>query len=266
MAKYNIPSFKETYFGDGGIYSSKIQSGFASEIGEKIDIVLKIQSIVFALSNFYRTLPKGEFSTILYQGIVPSDPLPDAINVALALESPYLVIIGYHLGFPAGFQDRSHEGRMRSYLDLDRVQRVLNDRSVGDSSKPRLIIEPHAEHTLWQADWVAKQVEDNNISSAVVMAAPGHLPRVFMTHLMSLHKIGIKIPIIPVSHAINPCLPIVPNMSQNPDEDRDNAFTQAQFSLSEPHKILTYTKDVESLDMLEDYCEWLSVHELLRQM
>ena len=269
---YEIRPFSDSYFtGKNSVFGSQIPSDVAREkIGSLFDSVLKIQQIIFGLSNYYRRLPEGKFSTILYPGIVPSDPLRDAVKVSLELESPHLFVAGHHLGYPVGFKDSTEEGRVRQYLLLENISSILDTEYSSQAKpsliKPKIYTQVHAEHTGQQAEWVAKQVRDSEAEAVVIMAASGHIPRALLTQLMAFAKIGVKIPIIPVPHAINPCTKTVPNMSQVSAEDEGNAFTQAEFSLSEWFKILTYTEHVASLAMLEEYCEWLAEHEFFKQM
>ncbi|KXJ99776.1 MAG: hypothetical protein UZ19_OD1000274 [Parcubacteria bacterium OLB19] len=271
MPKYEVKRFSESYLtGDKSVFGPQLSSGVAEEIGNLVDDVLEIQQIVFGLSTLYRNLPKGKFSTILYPGIIPFDPLPDAINVSFELESPNLFVAGHHLGYPVGFNDSEVDGRTRKYLSLDNIKDVLNQYLLARRGpgflNPKVFTQVHAQHTGQQAEWVAQQVQASEAEAVVIMATSGHITRAFLTQLMAFAKIGVEVPIIPVPHAINPCSRIVPNMSQNHVEDEDNAFTQAEFSLSEWYKILNYTNDVAGLAILKKYCQWLAEYGSFRYM
>lgn len=269
MPKYEIRPFSDNYFtGEDSVFGSCIPSDETWDIGILVDSVLEMQQIIFGLSAYYRTLPKGIFSTILYPGIVPSDPLPDAVGVSLELKSPHLFVAGHHLGYSVGFKDSEEDGRVRKYLLSDNIRNVVEQGFLNHREpsliRPKIFTQVHAQHTGQQAEWVAEQVLREGVEAVVFMAASGHITRAFLTQLMAFKKTGIQIPIIPVLHAINPCVEIVPNMSQNPTEDIGNVFTQAEFSLSEWYKILTYTNDVAGLAMLKEYCQWLAEHKLFK--
>ncbi|MBI5038016.1 MAG: hypothetical protein HZC01_04940 [Candidatus Kerfeldbacteria bacterium] len=47
-----------------------------------------------------------------------------------------------------------------------------------------------AEHTKDQANWIARQCFEQSVTSAVLIAAPFHLTRAYLTTLSSLHNVG----------------------------------------------------------------------------
>ena len=230
-------------------------------MGQNIDFLVRLQQAVFGLSSLLRVLPKEKFSTVLFPGLIPRCPLSDSIEVLKFLRSPYFLLAGHHLGYSQGYQDLPEDGRMRNELDEGAISKILRDSHLPDQ---KFFTQIHAEHTGQQADWVAKQIVENDIEAIVLVVASGHMPRAFATLLMSFEKKDHWVPIIPVAHAVNPFAYLTPNMSQDTTEDKGGDYSQFNFVQSELAKVLRYEKDVAQSGLLNSYADWLATHPLLQ--
>ncbi|MGW4501825.1 hypothetical protein ACWENR_24840 [Micromonospora sp. NPDC004336] len=67
----------------------------------------------------------------------------------------------------------------------------------------RLQAEP-APNTGLQAAWIADQVEALGITSLALTVSPYHLPRVYLTVLKALDRVGIRIPLVPDPVPVSP--------------------------------------------------------------
>lgn len=228
--------------------------------GADVDFITQLSQTVFGLSSLYRKLPKNVFSTVLFPGIIPRYPLSDAVEVVKFLQSPYFLTAGHHLGYDIGFKNSDVDGRMKSELDRGAISEILIESHLPDQ---RFFTQVHAEHTGQQADWVAEMTKKNGINALVLMAASGHIMRAFATLVRSLDKINHWVPVIPVSHAINPLVYLTPNMNQDSEDDDGTDFSQYDFCLGEVPKILRYKDDVMQSKLLVPYCEWLATHPLI---
>jgi hypothetical protein len=258
MPKFNITPYSDI-FRDESIHLNGMK------VAEEIDSLQKWVIGVAGLASLYRLLPKSKVSTVLYPGLIPEHPLPEAISIAKELDSPWFLCAGHHLGYPQGFKDSPVEGRSRKYLSEESVRDNFTE--IHYSGRDRFVTQIHAQHTGQQAEWVVDQVIEKDIQAIVIMAAIGHLfPRAYCTQLMALEKRGLRIPVIPVPHAINPFVQMIPDMSQDPAEDTDNHFSQIEFHLGEHKRMLDYSQktpaDVTPIELLQDYGEWLSKHEI----
>ena len=229
--------------------------------GKEVEHLVKLYHLALSLSSLYPVLPKGVFSTAFVSGILPRYGLSDAVNTVINLESPWFIVVAYHLCYPEGYDGREGCGRMRGEIGEQAVKDFLCESGLSDQ---KLIVEDHAENTPWQTNWLAKVMKDNNIEAIVIKAASGHITRVFATLLQSLKKINHQALVIPVPHAMNPAMTFTPNMSQRPEDDIGNEFSQIDFCSGEATKILTY-KDVIDPEGLSRYTEYLAGHPLLSE-
>ncbi|MET7750281.1 ElyC/SanA/YdcF family protein [Micromonospora sp. NPDC005367] len=110
-----------------------------------------------------------------------------------------------------------------------------------------------APNTGLQAAWIADQVKEFGITSLALSVSAYHLPRVYLTVLKSLSRIGVRLPLIPDPVTISP--------------DAAAPETQATaYDLlpGEVARILRYVDEgwVATFDDLQRYLRWLwSDHE-----
>ncbi|MEZ4103672.1 MAG: hypothetical protein R3B60_00070 [Candidatus Paceibacterota bacterium] len=254
---YVVVPYKDSIFGPDGKFTKLIgDQTVADQIGREIDYLQKLTMAVSGLASLYRPAPQGCISTVLYPGIIPEDPLSDAIDLVYELESPHFLVAGHHLAYSGS--DGGYKGRTRAYYSVDKIGNAIAAADL--SGATQFFTQVHARHTGEQAKWVTDMVVEHNIEAIALMAAPGHLfPRAFCTQLKAFIKRGVKIPIIPVPHAISPFKELM--MISCQDSSKDCLISQVDFHTSEFAKVLAYTDDVASLEEVRDYCLWLAEHE-----
>lgn len=118
-----------------------------------------------------------------------------------------------------------------------------------------------AKHAGDQAQWVAGKVVELNVESIALFAPAFHLPRVYLTLLEALRRVGKRIPIIPMLVPISPFEQSVMNFDTG-----ELTFCQMDVIHGEADpRMENYQKekgdgshgDVATIPEFEEYLKWL---------
>lgn len=150
-------------------------------------------------------------------------------------DSRYLLIAG-------------HNRREKSYdhLSLSRLQEAPYSLQRFWSN---VIIQPHAEHTVEQANWLIDHVEELDIKSLTLYVSPYHLLRAYCTLLKTFLKRNVEpVAIFPRAVSISPQT-LIP-------EYQKPAWNMVA---GEMERILKYQEkgDVASFEEFQKYLDWL---------
>ena len=233
-------------------------------------------------------------------GIAPYDQLSDFVETCVTFRADQCLFIGHHLGgvkkttnyatdpatggrkgttiyerLPADFL-----GDIPEVLDGDEVieyittsqhyYSALNIRcelQVADLSPDILVKESTSAefHTGTQAATFLEAVRahgwDDGNTIVLLMAAPGHLYwRAFPTLVKAMQKADVFVPMLPLGHKMNPVAAELTRF--NWDETANTEFSQMEFCLTEPNKVLSYIADVARLPELGEFitrtCEFMN--------
>lgn len=119
----------------------------------------------------------------------------------------------------------------------------------------RVIIHPHAHHTVEQAEWIAATVAELKIESLSLFVSAYHLLRAYCTILNVFVRDGLQIPMIPAPALVSPST-LVP----------ETGLSAWELVAGEVERIMKYQDkgDVISLQQLELYLSWLWSHAIMK--
>ncbi|MFG2053082.1 hypothetical protein ACGFI9_03540 [Micromonospora sp. NPDC048930] len=105
-----------------------------------------------------------------------------------------------------------------------------------------------APHTGLQAAWIAGRVEALGITSLALTVSAYHLPRVYLTVLRALSRVGIRVPLIPDPVPVSPDTPAP-----------ETQATAYDLLPGEAERILAYLDEgwVAGVEELRRYLRWL---------
>ncbi len=241
-------------YGPAGRFGQYFPPVVAATASKEIETLQCYMIGVVGLGSLLLKLPLGRAGVVLFPGILPTKPLPDAIKLAENLESPLLLVAGHHRAGPGDTTE--------AYYSASNVQAELG--YFGQLKLP-FLSQGFASRTAAQAAWTAELVEEHKLEALVIMAASAHLyPRAFGTLLQALNRRGRRIPLIPVPHPMNPFVRNVPCWSNSPEENTASRCSQVEFHGGDHQRVLDYSSradpEVASLDDLTAYGLWLAEH------
>lgn len=129
----------------------------------------------------------------------------------------------------------------------------------------------HALHASEQARWVAEKVKDLGITSLGLYVPNFHLPRVFLTTLESMRRLGVPAVMIPMPTPMSPFEPCVLDASEKSFDKRDLSQMDVLYPEFDP-RIKSYQQpkadskpgDVATDEVFMEYLRWLYEQPIIR--
>ena len=211
----------------------------------KVSDVAELLFYVSSLSNLLRRVKPSCFSVVVLPGLFPENPVTEAFEIAIKINSPYLLVAGFH-------------------VDTAKRYEVFTDEIDCESCNIKLLIQDgfkdDVHNTMDQIRWLTPKINENSIDAVVLLSQSYHLPRAFATLIQSFINYDYDfIPIIPVSHAISPFERILWNHERvdlKKDSPQINLF-KGEFSRLDQYS--SYEKlDVSTIKTIRMYGEWLN--------
>ena len=211
----------------------------------KANDVAELLFYVSSLSNLLRRVKPGCFSVVVLPGLFPENPVTEAFEIATKINSPYLLVAGFHVDTAKRYEVFTNDIDCKSCNIKLLIQDGFKD---------------NVYNTMDQIRWLTPKINENSIDAVVLLSQSYHLPRAFATLIQSFIKYDYDfIPIIPVSHAISPFERIIWN-HERVDLEKDSS--QIKLFKGEFSRLNQYSSckklDVSTIKTIRMYGEWLN--------
>lgn len=208
------------------------------------------ESQFFAIATLLGGIPTegicGVDAIVAWPGIILDAAVKHAADYWNLGAGRRFLVAGYHE--PDVAENRFALGNLRDNYSLARAGSVFT--------------QIHAGHAGEQATWVAEMVMKFEIRSIALFIPSSHMARGYLTTLEALRRLGVRIPIIPMTPPVSPFERCVLNSA--PGGTRDKTELDVIHAEVNP-RMINYQKlkadgspgDVATDEVFYEYLEWL---------
>lgn len=154
-----------------------------------------LATVVMSILTISRTDMKNVQSMLVFPGVGGHGRIYDAIDYMRTRPGTFR-----HFVVPGINPQEAWENNLPIF-----TEGMLRSGPYHISECVDLSVQGETEHTGSQAKWIAEVFAEKSISEAIIMAAPFHLPRAFLTTLAALKRIGrFETALIPLPGSVPP--------------------------------------------------------------
>lgn len=155
----------------------------------------QLATIVMSILTIPRTYMNTIQSMLIFPGVGGPGRIFDAIEYMHTRSGTWR-----HLVVPGINPQEAWENNFEIF-----TEQMLRAHPYHISEHLDLSVQGDTEHTGSQAEWIAQVFDEKSIGSSIIMAAPFHLPRAFLTTLTALKRHGrFETVLMPLPGAVPP--------------------------------------------------------------